>query len=38
MVEEPELLQEKSEPGHNKTKSHQRKTGANPCKKRSLGG
>jgi hypothetical protein len=38
MVDQSELLQKKPEPRDHEAKSHQRKTGTNPCKKRSLGG
>jgi hypothetical protein len=37
-VDESELLQKKPEPRYHEAESHQRKTGANPCQKRSLGG
>jgi hypothetical protein len=38
VVNESKLLQEKPEPRNNEAKSHQGKTGANPYKKRTLGG
>jgi hypothetical protein len=38
VLDELELLQEKPKPRHDKPKSHQGETGANPCKKRLLGG